>query len=243
MLKNRCFLLIFAILIAAALIGCGQSKTAVSAEVQPTEAPAAAPAEELPAEVPSAEPVEIPAAEPELDLQAKALSAYQAILEASPALEGDHEELYDASFNYEQNLDMFGNHYDQFVLMDLNQDDVPELIALTVVNSRWTPVSVYTYAEFGILISNPVDPFSEVTFEQNASASGAYNIYFCEEGHIHSVWKGDTPVGEVEENSAYALEGTTFVLKDCLAGENESTVYFSDVAKTNSAENRAGILQ
>ena len=186
-----------------------------------------------------------PSAAPADDPQTEALSAYRSILEAAPALEGEHEELADASFGYEQNLKKFGEHYDQFALSDLNQDDVPELIALTVVNFRWTPVSVYTYADGeAVLLKNPLDAQSPVTFEQNSSANGTYAIYLCEENHIHSVWQGTNPIGEaVEENYAYALEGTTLVLKDCPAGENENTVYFSDIAKANFAENRDAIMQ
>lgn len=186
-----------------------------------------------------------PSNAPADDLRTEALSAYQKILEAAPELEGEHEELADASFGYEQNLEKFGDHYDQFALSDLDQDGVPELIALTVVNFRWTPVSVYTYADGeAVLLKNPSDAQSPVTFEQNSSANGAYAIYLCGENHIHSVWQGTNPIGEaVEENYAYALEGTTLVLKDCPAGENENTVYFSDIAKANSAENRDAIMQ
>lgn len=185
-----------------------------------------------------------PSNAPADDLRTEALSAYQKILEAAPELEGEHEELADASFGYEQNLEKFGDHYDQFALSDLDQDGVPELIALTVVNFRWTPVSVYTYADGeAVLLKNPLDAQSPVTFEQNSSANGAYAVYFCEENHIHSVWRGISPVGEAEENYAYALEGTTLVLKDCPAGENENTVNFSDIAKANSAENRDAIMQ
>ena len=185
-----------------------------------------------------------PSAAPVEDPQAEAVSAYQKILEAAPALEGEHEELADASFGYEQNLKKFGNHYDLFALKDLNQDDVPELVALTIVNFRWTPVSVYTYADGNaVLLKDPLNAPCPVTFEQNSSANGAYVIYFCEANHIHNVWRGATPLGEAEENRAYALEGTSLILKDCLAGENEKIVYFSDIAKENSAENRAAIVR
>lgn len=175
--------------------------------------------------------------------QKEALSAYREILEAAPALEGEHAELADASFGYEQNMEKFGAHDDLFALADLNQDGVPELIAMTVINFRWNPISVYTYADGkALLLKEPLAPQSPFTFEQNSSANGAYVLYICKENHIHSVWRGATPVGEIEENHAYALEGTTLVLKDCPVGENESPVSFSDAAKRNSAENRAAIL-
>ena len=86
MKKNRCFLLICVLFLTAALVGCGQA-----ADPAPTAAPVN-------------------------DQRAEAMSAYRAILEAAPALEGEHEELTDASFNYEQNREKFGNHYDLFAL-------------------------------------------------------------------------------------------------------------------------------
>ena len=181
---------------------------------------------------------------PVSDPQTEALSAYRSILEAAPALEGEREELSDASFGYEQNLRTFGEHYDLFTLSDLDQNGVPELIVLTIVNFRWTPVSVYTYADAAaVLLHDPLDAQSPVTFRQNSSANGAYTVYFCADGHIHSLWRGVTPIGEMEENHAYALEGTALVEKDCSLGEKESSVSFFDIAKPNSAENRAALTQ
>ena len=169
----------------------------------------------------------------------EALYAYRGILEDAPALEGEHEELADASFDYEQNLKKFGNHFDRFAIYDLNQDGVPELIAQTVVNFRWTPVFIYTYSDGNaILLKDPSGAPGSASIEQNSSANGAYTLFFCEENHIHSVWRGTDPAGEAaEENSAYALEGTTLVATDCSVGESENTVYFSDIAMANTAEN------
>lgn len=168
----------------------------------------------------------------------KALAAYREILEAAPALEGEHTELADASFDYDQNLELFGAHYELFALSDLNQDGIPELIALSTVNFRWTPVSVYTYADGkAALLKDPSDPGAHGTFEQRSTANGAYITYICGENHIHSVWRGTGPTGEAEEeNRAYALEGTTLTAIDCTAGESESTIYFGDIAKANTAD-------
>ena len=185
-----------------------------------------------------------PAAAPQPDPKADALAAYQKILEAAPALEGEHEELADATFGYEQNLQKFGAHYDEFALSDLNQDGIPELITMTVVNFRWTPISVYTYADGkAVLLKDPSAVQSPVTFEQNSSANGAYETYFCEENHIHSIWRGSTPIGELEEDHAYALEGSALAIKNCPAGKSGNTVFFSDIAKVNSAENRNALTQ
>ena len=65
--------------------------------------------------------------------------------------------------------------------------------------------------------------------------------YICEANHIHSVWRGSTPVGEAEENSAYSMEGTSLKPVECSVGENERTIYFHDIAAANTAENIAGI--
>ena len=185
-----------------------------------------------------------PTPDPVDDPQAGALSAYRSILEAAPALEGEHEELSDASFGYEQNLKTLGEHYDSFALSDLDQNGVPELIVMSVVNFRWSPVSVYTYADgAAVLLHDPLDAQSPVTYQQNSSANGAYTLYFCADGHIHSLWRGAAPIGEMEENHAYALEGTVLVAKDCPLGEEDTSVSFSDIAKVNSAENRAALTQ
>ena len=180
-----------------------------------------------------------PAVEPDGDVSADALSAYQEILKAAPAIEGEHKELIDASFDYEQNLAKFGEHYDSFAITDINQDGTPELIALSTVNFRWAPISVYTYADgSAVLLKDPLNECAHCTFRQQSTANGAYITYICEENHIHSVWRGTDPAGNAaEENHAYALEGTTLVLADCTVGESESTVYFSDIAMANTAEN------
>ena len=180
------------------------------------------------------------------DFPTEALSAYREILKAAPAVEGQHEELADASFNYEQNQAKFGNHYDMFAFSDINHDGIPELIALTTVNFRWTPVSVFTYAEGNaVLLHDPSVPGAHATFEQNSSANGAYITFICSQNHIHSVWCGTNPIGDaVEENHAYLLEGTTLIETSCPVREGENTISFYDIAKRNTAENvDAGIEQ
>lgn len=174
-----------------------------------------------------------------------ALSAYQEILKAAPAIDGEEEALMDASFDCEQNHKMFGEHYDSFAITDVNQDGTPELIALSMVNFRWNTVSVYTYADGNaVLLKDPMNADSPVTFDQQSTANGAYVTYICGENHIHSVWRGTTPTGEAaEENSAYALDGTTLTAVDCTVGESENTVYFSDIAVTNTAENADAITR
>ena len=175
---------------------------------------------------------------------AEAMLSYQQILKAAPAVEGEQAALADASFGYDENLKMFGNHYDLFALSDINQDGTPELIALSTVNFRWAPVSVYTYVDGNaVLLKDPLNSEAHGTFEQRSTANGAYLTYICEENHIHSVWRGIGPTGEAaEENCAYALEGAVLTATGCTVGESEKTIYFSDIAKVNSAENADAIV-
>ena len=164
-------------------------------------------------------------------------------MKASPAIEGDHDELYDASFDYDQNLEKFGGHYDLFAILDINQDDVPELITLSIVNFRWTLVSVFSFKDGNVvLLKDPLEPEAHGTFEQMSVANGAYTTYICEEGHIHNVWRGTTPVGdEAEDNYAYILDDALSSV-ECAAPESENTIYFSDIAVPNTAENVDAII-
>lgn len=163
------------------------------------------------------------------------LRCYQELLRAAPALEGTHPELERADFDAGQNQAMFGNHLDQFAVVDLNGDGIPELIASTVINFRWVPVYVYTYADGkAVLLQDPQNPAQNGTFEQCSTASGAYTTYICAANHIHSTWRGNTPVGEMEENHAYVMDGTTLVPVDCTAGDGTD---FFGIAKQNTAQN------
>lgn len=179
------------------------------------------------------------------DERQKALIAYQEILKAAPAIEGEHIELEDASFGYDQNIEQFGNHYDVFALWDINQDEIPELIALSVVNFRWTPTSVYTFVDGkAILLKDQMDLEAHGTFEQRSTANGGYITYICEDNHIHSVWRGTNPMGEAEEeNYAYVIEGTNLITVNCGIGESENSIYFYDIAKANTSENVDVMIQ
>lgn len=171
---------------------------------------------------------------------AAALLAYRELLLAAPAIDGEHLELEDASFGYEQNLQKFGPHYDSFALTDLDGNGIPELIALSTINFRWTPVSVFTFTEgTAVLLKDPLDPGAHGTFEQNSSANGAFSTYICAQNHIHSVWRGETPIGAQEENHAYALTGTTLTAVDCTAAEDEDILNFYAMAQANTAEGRS----
>lgn len=180
--------------------------------------------------------------------QSQAIGAYQELLKSCPAVEGEHDELSDPAFGYEENLGKFGKHYDFFAVSDLNHDDVPELLAMTIINNRWTPVCVFTFnAANGeiILLKDSLDPESHATFEQMSTAGGAYDLYICKDNHIHNVWSGDTPVGFQEENHAYTLNGAELEAVACSLGTSgeagTNVVHFWDMANKNTEENRNAI--
>lgn len=184
----------------------------------------------------------------DVNIKSKAISAYQALLSECPALEGEHTELEDASFGYDENLAKFGKHYDSFAISDLNHDGIPELIAMTIVNNRWTPVSVFTYHDTPDgeiqLLKDPADPESHATFEQMSTASGEYIFYICKDNHIHNLWSGQTPIGYQEENHAYVFTGNGLEATDCSLGaggnvdSGDIAFRFSDTAVKNTEANR-----
>lgn len=223
--------LICILLTAVLLGGCIKEKPKKPAEENPDITITATPTNTV-----------TPADDSEKDPLKEALAAYRDILKAAPAIEGDCPDLSDASFDYEENLSMFGNHFDRFLIYDINQDGIPELIAESVVNFRWKPISVFTYADGkAVLLKDPLSPESHGTFEQRSTASGSYEIYLCGKHHIHSVWKGETVMGIMEENASYAIEGTEVIPAEC--DESEYDVVFSDVALKNTGENVEAAFQ
>lgn len=166
----------------------------------------------------------------------EALAAYQEILNAAPGIEGIEEQLEDLTFDYEQSMELYGEHYDLYAILDINEDGIPELLAQTNINFKWAPLSVFTYVDGAVvLLKDPLNPEAHGTFEQMSTANGIYRTYVCEEKHIHNVWSGTNPLNEaVEENNAYILEGTTLTLTDCAVPESENTIYFLDAAEKNA---------
>lgn len=162
------------------------------------------------------------ATQPALTPAEKAMAMYKELLETYPTIVPDHiETLDDRTFGYDENLSQFGMHYDFFSIADLDMDGVPELIASTVINTAWAPVSVFEYNAFEnqlYLLKDPLDPESHATFEQMSTAGGAFNVYVCKNGHLHSNWGGDTPVGYQEDDYAYVLTDDGLVVVDCAYG-------------------------
>lgn len=166
----------------------------------------------------------------------EALKAYYEILSSMPAIEGEHDEIDNAAFGYEENHAMFGDHLDAFLVYDINKDGVPELIASSTVNFRWEPIYVYTYADGqAVLLKDPVQPDSHGTFEQNASANGGYLTYFCDNNHIHSFWGGNVMDEQMVEDYAYELNGTELILTDC-DNDCEGVFFNYDTMKPNTEE-------
>lgn len=248
-MKLRYALLICCLSLAVVLSGCAKTPAveptkdvppATEEVIQPTETEGT-----LPTETEATKPEETEVTVPVDAETEKALSAYRDILANAPAIEGQPEQLQNASFGYEQNVELFGSHFDYFTLSDINQDGTPELIALTTVNFRWAIVSVYTYADgSAVLLPDPIDIYSHGTFNQNSSANGSNYTYICEENHIHTVAIEINPMGETEkDNRAYSLEGTTLTAVDCTVGESENTIYISEIIKANTAENVDSVIK
>lgn len=188
-----------AVMVAAIFSGCGTAKTeptAASETTGSTETTVAA----------------------QTTVQ-KAVSRYAELLKAHPTiLDQDTEILNDLSFGYEDNLAKFGEHYDYFAVLDLDSDGIPELVASTVINSGWMPVSVFQYQEEQDelqLLKDPLDPEAHATFECMSTAGGTYSLYLCKDNHLHSNWGGNTPIGFQEENHAYVLTESGFASVDC----------------------------
>lgn len=211
-MKIKCLLLAGLIAVAAMLSGC-------TASDNPGESAAQNDAGTETAQTDSPEGV---------------MAAYREILEKAPALDGQPEELADASFDYEQNMEKFGKHYECFLLSDVDQNGIPELFAMTTVNFRWSTMSVFTYADGQtVLLKDPADAEAHDTFEQMSTANGAYETYICEENHIHSVWSGTDPTGAaVEENHACALEGTELMVVNCAAKNKEPLRFYANNAES-----------
>lgn len=175
-----------------------------------------------------------------------AMEAYRKLLEESPAIEGEHDELYDLTFGYDDSMAKFGKHYDYYAVLDVNKDDVPELIVQTVVNQKWTPVSVFTYNEKTgevLMLKDPQDLEAQVTFGQMSTAGGAYSLFICRDNHIHNMWGGDTPVGYQTENYAYVMKGSELEAAECNVTDGESAsddilFDFSEKSVKNTEENR-----
>lgn len=232
--KSIAFCLTSAVL-AAICAGCGTAKTESTQPTQATVPPTTA-------ETVMTEPTETPAQ--------KAMMQYAEFLEAYPAADKDTETLDDLTFGYEDDLAEFGKHYDYFTILDLDQDSIPELIAFTVINNKWVPVSAFQYQESANdpkLLKDPLAPDSHATFECMSTAGGAYNVYICKENHLHCNWGGDTPIGFQEENHAYVLSQDGLTAVDCALSSHtgdasDVAVNIWDVMETNNAEMRNSVL-
>lgn len=177
----------------------------------------------------------------------KAMQKYAQLLQSYPAIVQENAEiLNDLSFGYEDNLLQFGKHYDFFAVWDFDNDGIPELIASTIINNQWVPVSVFRYQESENepqLLKDPFDPESHATFEHMSTAGGTYSFYICKENHLHSCWGGDTPLGFQEENHGYVLTPEGLAAVDCglsihTGDASDIVVNFREILKVNDEEAR-----
>lgn len=243
-LNKRMSLYLGLVMLAAICSGCGKS-TAKSESTQPTVPPTAEMIQNVDSDTAEGnftqmtEAAETPAQKAQL-LYGELLKSYPTILHK------DVEILRDLSFGYEDNLAQFGEHYDYFAVLDLNNDGIPELIATTIINNGWMPVSVFQYRaqENELqLLKDPLAPESHATFEHMSTAGGAYSLYICKDNHLHSCWGGDTPIGYQEENHGYVLTQEGLAAVDCEISnrtENASdiAVNFRDILQVNDEEAR-----
>lgn len=231
------------VMLAAICSGCSKINTK-SESTQPTVPPTAETIqnESNPSKIDSAEmtePAEAPA-EKALQMYAELLQLYPAVIPNNPEILGD------LSFGYEENLAQFGEHYDYFSVLDLNNDGIPELIATTIINNGWMPVSVFQYRaqENELqLLKDPLAPESHATFEHMSTAGGAYSLYICKDNHLHSCWGGDTPIGYQEENHGYVLTQEGLAAVDCEISNrtdnaSDIAVNFRDILQVNDEKAR-----
>ncbi len=160
-----------------------------------------------------------------------ALLAYRDVLEAAPALTGDRPEVEDLTLTPEESKALFGEHVDYYTLTDLDRNGIPELITLSVVNVAWVTTSIYTYVDGNVALVE--------AYEQTSTAEGTYTSFICNDGHFHSYWRGNTPEGDMEENIAYVLEGSSMVQVDCAMGLDDTGAEFI----ANYPENLDLVLQ
>lgn len=225
------------ILLAAFFSGCGTK--------EPENTQPAVPQTEAPAE-----PETMEAAEAARTMEEKAMEAFRALLEANPAISFQEEEiLSDRSFGYEENMAKFGMHYDFFTIVDLDRDGIPELIANTIINHAWTPVSIFRYQEEENelqLLADPLFPEAHGTFEQMSTAGGMYRLYLCGKGHVHSLWNGDTPIGFQTENTACVLRSGSLEIVQCEVGSGGKLPFgvlsLNDIMQVNDEETRTSVF-
>lgn len=170
------------------------------------------------------------------DMASEALAAYYEILDSTPGITGEHFILDDASFGYEDNYRMFGDHFDWFCIHDINEDGIPELIATSIINFRWNQVYVYSYLDGeAVLLENGSVPCEHGSIDQNASASGTYTLFFCDNNHIHSLYVTNIDGELYQEEYAYEIIGAELVAVD--ACDSTNAIPFDQNSIHNSSEN------
>lgn len=76
---------------------------------------------------------------------------------------------------------------DSFMLIDLDKNGVPELIACHPMGSRWDDIYVYTYANGKVVQvkAESGEIGQSAAISANNSANGGHEIYKCKKNHLH----------------------------------------------------------
>ena len=125
-------------------------------------------------------------------------SPYMAFLEK---YEGDGE----AAFNrvageYGDRTEI---HY--FYITDLNKDGIDDLLTYEIVNFRYEKIKAFTLDDKNNIVPFKFEDGSDVLFDNNHQANGAFDFVLCSEGHIHNNYGG----GGVRDDKIYTVDGNT----------------------------------
>ena len=125
-------------------------------------------------------------------------SPYMAFLEK---YEGDGEAAYNrVAGEYGDRMEI---HY--FYITDLNKDGIDDLLTYEIVNFRYEKIKAFTLDDKNNVVPFKFEDGSDVLFDNNHQANGAFDFVLCSEGHIHNNYGG----GGVRDDKIYTVDGNT----------------------------------
>lgn len=143
----------------------------------------------------------------------------------------------------------------QYLITDLNNDGVAELIGLHPVAYKQDSLYIYTIKAGKVKLVKGNN--GESCIDINSNAAGSYEVYGCSEGHLHAVWNGGQmgsenyvyAIGkngkwkEIAKKSAVTLDGSDvspiFVVNGKTATEEEYKAIFGECQNNKAlAENK-----